>query len=849
MKYLDYKIIVVGLFTLSAWSQSAKLRMTVDDYGKWGTLSEEKISPDGRWVSCKMEYQSGSDTLFIVNAKTGKTQSFPQGISARFSPDSKQFAVSFPDNKMKLINIVDHTEIYFSKVVRFDLLSAGKYVLMRNNQSNERELQLFDRSNKVLWQTSKMIDYTIGNDGKLAVNYGSSIITLSTTEKPNPREIFSDTTADASRIVWSRSGSSLAFFSQSKYSAEGLKLTHYNSKTGIIRTLGHCEQAFGDKNYHLEGYGIVISEDDTQIYFNLIPTTENEVSQQIVEVWDTVSRLEYPEQELYKNPELNAVLTVWDIYSGQVQRIDGGDLFHSKILPGGKYTLSESRSSIVSRTDEIPPADYYSTIKATQESRLIVRQGSRSAGAIKVSPSGQYISFFKDRDYYTFDNLTGKTTNITAKVAVDFKNVEFDNAGANPGYYSPGWSADSRFVILYDQFDIWLFSPDGKIAKKITNGKKTKTRYRIVIDRNEMQAENFAEFGRTNIDLKKGIILSIRGYDKSSGYSFFTEKDGFKKINYAKAKFNGIAKAKNTSTYIYTDETENRPPRLLLIDKLQGKPRLIFQSNKQYNNYEWSHSELIKYNNSAGDTLQAILMYPVGYQAGKKYPMVVYIYETLSSTLYEYRNPVVRHRIGFSPTNYLLDGYLVLMPDIKYKVGDPGLSAADCVTSAVANVKQRGMVEENHIGLLGHSYGGYQVSYIITQTSIFAAAVAGGGVTDIVSWYLTMNFSKNRSNNWRFESQQLRMGSSPLNNWSGYVRNSPIANASNITTPLLSWSGKKDTSVNVEQSIELHLALRYLKKPNKMLLYLDQGHILTDPTAQLHLTKNIKDWFDLYLKR
>jgi len=131
---------------------------------------------------------------------------------------------------------------------------------------------------------------------------------------------------------------------------------------------------------------------------------------------------------------------------------------------------------------------------------------------------------------------------------------------------------------------------------------------------------------------------------------------------------------------------------------------------------------------------------------------------------------------------------------------------------------------------------------------MFVAAIAGAGVTDFTSSYLTMNYDRLRSNGWRFESQQFRMNTSPFEDWEGYTRNSPVAHAAKIKTPLLSWSGKNDTSVDFEQSIELHLALRRLHKPGVMLLYPGQNHILTDPKAQLHLTKAVKDWLDSHLK-
>ena len=167
---------------------------------------------------------------------------------------------------------------------------------------------------------------------------------------------------------------------------------------------------------------------------------------------------------------------------------------------------------------------------------------------------------------------------------------------------------------------------------------------------------------------------------------------------------------------------------------------------------------------------------------------------------------------------------------------------------AVETVLKKGIVKEDRIGLIGHSFGGYEVSFIITQTNLFKTAVAGAAVTDLVNLYLKMNWQWNRSQAWRFESQQMRMGSTPFENYRGYKNNSPIANASSINTPLLSWSGKDDNNVDWNQSIYLHMALRRLQKKNKLLLFRNEGHTILTKESQAILSNEIKKWFDEYLK-
>ncbi len=157
-------------------------------------------------------------------------------------------------------------------------------------------------------------------------------------------------------------------------------------------------------------------------------------------------------------------------------------------------------------------------------------------------------------------------------------------------------------------------------------------------------------------------------------------------------------------------------------------------------------------------------------------------------------------------------------------------------------------IDFKRVGIIGHSYGGHETSLLISKTPFFAAAVAGAASTNMISDYLSLNEVTNDVKFWKFEMHQYRMGSNPFNNLESYINNSPVMNAQKITTPLLSWSGKDDGTVDFRQSVELHLALKRLEKKNTLLVYPNEGHILTNPKAQYDLTQRIKSWFDYYLK-
>ena len=144
-------------------------------------------------------------------------------------------------------------------------------------------------------------------------------------------------------------------------------------------------------------------------------------------------------------------------------------------------------------------------------------------------------------------------------------------------------------------------------------------------------------------------------------------------------------------------------------------------------------NSIINFKNKDGKPLQGALFYPANYEPGKKYPMIVYIYEIRSNVLNRYVTPSPRS--SYNTTNYTSQGYFVFQPDIVYQTNHPGESAVNCVVPAVEEVLKTGMIDEKKIGIMGHSWGAYQTSFIITQTNLFSAAVAGAPLIDMISMY------------------------------------------------------------------------------------------------------------------
>jgi len=235
------------------------------------------------------------------------------------------------------------------------------------------------------------------------------------------------------------------------------------------------------------------------------------------------------------------------------------------------------------------------------------------------------------------------------------------------------------------------------------------------------------------------------------------------------------------------------------------------------------------------------------FNGGKRYPVIFHYYESKSDELNRYHAPEIA--IGDINVPWFVSrGYIVFIPDIKYTVRQTGKSALNAVVSAANYLKQFFWVDTAHMGLQGHSYGGFETNYIITHSTIFKAAVESAGVTDLVSIYCGIGDGKAGDQMSYFENGQGRMGGATL--WEqkqSYIDESPIFNADKITTPVLMVHNKKDPAVPWTQGVELFTALWRLQKPAWMLQYDGSDHGQSGADA-LDYTIRITQFFDHYLK-
>ncbi|MEO8255331.1 MAG: prolyl oligopeptidase family serine peptidase, partial [Flavobacterium sp.] len=591
-----------------------------------------------------------------------------------------------------------------------------------------------------------------------------------------------------------------------------------------------------------------ISDDGTLVFFMVKrkPDQNGVKNDLAVQIWNAADKELFPFRSSYGNAQDTPRLVYWEAGNNHFSPI-GADQ-HAVAILGAKqqfalvYNPDSNKPTFKQEADR----DYYLLDLKTGIKTLFLKQHSGTFGKLFFSPYGKYIVYFKACNWWVYSMETGVHNNITANTAASFYDDSNEESEEPNPYGYAGFTENDASVFLYDKFDIWQFKCNGTVAKKLTCGRENQQVCRLA-DTDKGNIDSIV-FKAKAIDTEHHLVLRVQTIDNSkSGYFSLDKKQQLQPIIYEPKSISSIHKAKTSNTYMYVQQDFNEPPTLFV--KRRNEPaKVIHKSNSQQNHYGWGKSELISYKNSQGTAIKGVLFYPFDYDPNRQYPMIVNIYQKQTKALHTYVNPSLLNGSAFNVTYFTSLDYFVLLPDIVYQIGSPGYAAADCVIAAAESAIATASIDKAKMGLIGHSYGGYETDFIITQTNLFAAAVAGSGVSDLTSGYLSVNWANKNTNSWRYEYQQFRMRKTLFENDESYQKNSPIHFASNVNTPLLSYTGAEDSQVNPYQTMEFYVALRRLKKEHIMLLYPKESHVIQGHENQIDLTCKISEWFGYYLK-
>ncbi|MBI4659550.1 MAG: prolyl oligopeptidase family serine peptidase [Verrucomicrobia bacterium] len=557
-----------------------------------------------------------------------------------------------------------------------------------------------------------------------------------------------------------------------------------------------------------------------------------------VEVWHATDIEIIPRQKKTEERDRKkSFLAAWRVAENRFVQL-GNDLTEDvELLEGQKRALGTDNTPYETEKRFGPTlVDGYLIRVATGERRKILEKNKFRFGS---SPDGNFIPFIRDQHYWVYDILSDRHRNLTESIDTHFINQEIKTlTDEKPPYGFAGWTKDSKRLLVYDRFDLWMLAADGSEAKRLTEGAAQKIEHRrIVFDPEE---DKF-------IDPKAVTFLRLYGdRTKKTGFASLMPGEAVDRLVWNPRRLSGLKKAKKADVYAYVEEDADDSPDFFVGGKDLKDTKRVTETNPFQKDFLWTRSELIEYTNDHGEALQGALFYPAGYEAGKKYPMIVLIYELLSPGVHNYSAPSERN--PYNTAVFTAEGYFVFQPDIVYRVQNPGLSAKECVLPAVKKVLESGMIDPARVGLVGHSWGGYQTAFLSTQTDVFAALVAGAPLTDMISMSMSIYWNTGQTDTWIFHESQGRMDRPFWLDVPNYIQNSAVFNIDKLQKPLLIAFGDKDGAVDWQQGIEMYNAARLSQKPVVMLVYPGENHGLAKKPNQVDYHYRVLEWFGHYLK-
>ena len=870
-------VLIMAVPDLSA--QEGQKVLTLEDYPRWSRITSPGISPDGKWVTYGYQPNDGDNTLYFKRLESDTIYDIPGGSRPVFSDDSRWAAYRIEPLKSErkklekarkplipeagMLNLSTGDKYSVQAADSFVFSKNSTYLAVQKQKSDDKAehagtdlilrslkdgptLNLGNVSEFAFNKPGTHLAYIVDADGK--AGNGLYLLTLASgTLRP-----LDTGENEYSQLTWDEDGTALA-------ALKGTQDEDMTQKSNVLLAFTGIGQnklaaaAYDPQNDPAFPEGMVISQFGslswnqyaTKVFLGIKEQETKEKSEDSDEKAPDVDVWHWKDEEIQsvqmRRARRNREFTyrsVFHLKDRRFIRLADPNLRTVTATKDGRYGLGRDEKPYLLQLDlSRGKADYYRIDTLTNERQLIEKMLERPLGS---SPDGRYFLYLKDQELYVYDLEAAQKIRLTTGEPGFFVNQDDDHQyDQKPGYRPAGWTEDRISVIMDHKFDLFLLSLDGQKAENLTKGIGAREQIRF----GYVDLDPEEEY----IDSAKPIILSAYGeWTKKSGFYRLELGNEPRELIFADYRFGRPLKAKKADKLFFTRETFVEFPDYYLSGLDFRAPQKITDANPQQSEYAWGRRILIDYESRLGTKLQATLTLPAGYEAGKRYPMLVYFYEKMSQRHHQYSMPVYDDRPHMS--TYASDGYLVLMPDIVYSGGTPGSNAAECLIPAVEKAVELGYADPAAIGLQGHSWGGYQSSFLVTQTDIFACVVTGAPLTNLISMYNILYKRTGNTNQPLIQFGQGRLGTTPWEDMHLYISQSPVDQAAGIKVPFLILHGTEDGAVDWNQGLEYYTAARRLGKQVILLSYPGEPHHLSKLENQKDFQLRMKQYFDHYLK-
>ncbi|MCC8171942.1 MAG: prolyl oligopeptidase family serine peptidase [Parabacteroides sp.] len=863
-------------YAAASYAQEAKPAMTFDELVSWNRIDKKAISDNGRWITCTIEPWIGNPAVKLYDRKGNETASFAPAADSRFTPGGNYWLVTekpaketldslklkkakteeMPKNKLVIYETATGNTLRIDSLRDYKVAAEGDWLAYRRDTPDSLLYLRKGNSDKTV-SFANVAAYRFPEKGNRLIyaaagkNEGG---VYSFEPETGEKHVLYEGQGVTKQTGIDKTGDKVAFIVSIRpdsASAPVLSLWLSENRQPAVKIAEDNASAFPPGWIVNEYTEPVFSENGARLFFATSPRPLAKDSTLLDEyfpkvyIWHWQEEKQYPQQLVEKEKDLRkGYKAVYNLNSQVVTQLGTCELPDITLVSEGNspFVLASSSRPYALRSmwEGRNRYDVYRVDTGTG-ARELVKKGMNAQ--MEVSPAGKFGYWYNPHDsaWYAYAFDSKKEIKLTSPAV--FKAYDEDNDV--PDYPEPygiaGWTEGDRYLLAYDKHDIWRLDPYGTEApvNLTVNGRSGNCTYRLV------QLDKEVKF----VDTKAPQLLMMFDHtDKGSGYftANLASASAPEKLLAGSFMLKAPLKAKNTNDVIYTAETFEHFPDLLVSDLQFRKSVRLTDANPQQQAVNWGTAELIRWTSSDGTPLEGVVYKPADFDPEKQYPLIVNFYERNADTYHSYRQPEP-HRSTIDYHFYTSNGYVIFNPDVRYKDGYPGQSAYNCVVPGVEKLLARGYIDRKRIGAQGHSWGGYQVADLATRTDLFAAIESGAPVVNMFSAYGGMRWGTGLNRSFQYEHGQSRIGRTPWEAPELYRENSPLFNMDKVTTPILIMANDNDGHVPWYQGIEYFVALKRLQKPVWLLDYTGEPHWPMRLANRIDFQKRMFQFFQHYL--
>jgi dipeptidyl aminopeptidase/acylaminoacyl peptidase len=508
---------------------------------------------------------------------------------------------------------------------------------------------------------------------------------------------------------------------------------------------------------------------------------------------------------------------------------------------------SEEEANIKKRDDErVFEGDFryqhawVVTVETKESTRITEGRDYTVQGAPSWSPDGKRFVFGTAATPMLRDNRRDV-------YIATIDNQQVEKISTNWGFDgAPRWSPDGRTIAWVTEPNTTAPLPDGTASSVVAQG------HLVLYDVNARTIKSAAaasfdtDAGGNPIWTNEGTrVLFVSGkrayseafaYDVTSGrYTQLTTR----------RTINGTSVSKDGKTIVLTMDAPDSPTEIYVTDPSFSSPRRLTTTNPQLAEVAQGETEVITWKSSDGVEVEGVLLKPVGFESGKRYPTLVVAHGGPAGAY------VNGFRLGGLEGGqvYAGKGWAVFYPNprgssnygqktLAANVNDWGGGDYRDIMTGVDALVARGIADPDKLAHIGWSYGGYMTAWVITQTTRFKAAMVGAGLTNMWSMYGTNDIPSVLIAYFGGIPNKQTL---PL-----YLDRSAMTHIDKVTTPTLILHGANDERVPVGQAYELYRGLKDRGKPTELVFYPREGHGIQEYYHQQDRLQRIYDWVTKY---